>query len=268
MSLPWPEHLTVLLSPERVSVLRQQRSWRASPVQRIDVDCAPGAPALSIPVALGEALAVLQAKVAPRRLAQRPQARLLLSHRLAPLSLVAQARALRNDEERRAAARYAFAAVYGAGTADWQIVVDACTADTALAAGLDGPLCEGLRRTLAEARVGLRAIEPLIATAVVGAAAQALRAGPAWLAIVEPQQVVLARHEAGVWRSLRTHRPRRALAEDLGAWLQQARLIDGIDGPDALLVLASEAQALDDLQQPGWRVQQLALGDGQGVFFP
>lgn len=263
MSLPWPERLNVLLSPERVSVLWQRRGWRAPPAERVDVACGADAPALSIPAALGEALAALQARVAPRRLGPRPQARLVLSHRLAPLGLLQQVRVLRNDEERRAAARHGFEAVHGAIAADWQIVVDAGRADTALAAGLDGPLCVGLRRTLAEAGVGLRAIEPLIAAAVAGAAAKALCTGPAWLAIAEPQQVVLARREAGAWRSLRTLRPRRALGEDLGAWLQQARVIDGIDGPDSLVVLTAEEQALDGLRRPGWRVVQLPLAAWQ-----
>nr|WP_316643324.1 hypothetical protein [uncultured Roseateles sp.] len=255
---PWRDRLTVLVSPERVSVLRARRGWRVQPLERVDVACAAGQQALAVPAALTEALAELQAGEVDRRGAFRPLARIVLSHRLAPLCLVPHARALRNEHEREAAARHAFEVVHGAATADWQIVVDRASADTALAAGIAGPLIEGLRHCLAEARVALRSIEPLLVSAAANAVA-ALHGGPAWLVVAEPQQVVLARHDGGVWCSLRTHRPRHSLASDLGAWIRQARLIDGVDGPDAVVVLAAEHHDLELLRQPGWRIEQAPL---------
>jgi hypothetical protein len=264
VSLPWRDRLTVLVSPERVSVLRTRSGFRAQPAERIDVACAVSPAALAIPAALDEALSALQMLGAGRRDVFKPLAQVVLSHRLAPLCLVPHARALRNEAEREAAARHAFEAVYGATTADWQIVVDSSSADSAMAAGLDGPLIDGLRLSLSEAGVALCSIEPLIASAVASAS-PTLRSGPAWVVVAEPQLVVLARHDGGVWRSVRAHRPRQELATDLGMWLKQARLIAGLDGPDTMLVLSAEKHELNALRQPGWRIEQAPLLNWQAA---
>ncbi|WP_144007030.1 hypothetical protein [Pelomonas sp. KK5] len=247
MSRRWPETISVLVMPTRVAVIG------GSPVQE-QQPCADG------PASLPAALTALLAGIAAPRKAwrPRPRVRLLLSHQLAALTLVAHARELQNDEERQAAARHGFAAVHGPAVADWEIVVDRRQGgDAALAVGLDTARVEGLRQAVAQAGCALQSIEPLI-SAAAGAAA-ALRLPAAWLVIAEPGRVVLARHQDGAWRSLRTHRPRRTLAEDLGAWIDQARLIDGIEGTDQIVLASTERHDLDGLARPGWNWVQQAI---------
>jgi len=259
VSRPWRELITVLATPAQLHVSRRAAWWQQGVADERWIEpCGDGPAALDIPAALLGALARCQAGQERRRWMPRPLLRLVLSHHLAPLTLVPHARALQDAEERRAAARHAFAAVYGAAvTADWQFIVDgAGSGDAALAAGLDLALVEGLRRVSAEAGVALGSIEPLISAAIT---ADPPQGDDGWLVVAEAGRVVLARHEGRAWRSLRTHRPRRGLAEDLGAWIEQARLIDGVDGPDRVAVVGTRPHELQALHRPDWTLTQTLL---------
>ena len=258
MSLPWPEQVTVFATPTQLHVSRCVRGWRSRVEERWIEPCGEGTPAaLAVPAALAAALMRSRPAAHERRgWMPRPLLRVLLSHHLAPLTLVAQARELLSDEERQAAARHAFAAIYGAATADWQIVVDNGPGNGALAAGLDLALVEGLRRAASAAGFALRSIEPAI-SAAASTPQGSKEAG--WLVVAEPGRIVLARRHGRVWHSIRTQRPRRSLAEDLGPWIDQARLIDGIEGPDRITVVETQPHELGALQRPGWTLVQTTL---------
>jgi len=259
VSRPWREQITVLATPAQLHVSRRAAWWQRGVADARWIEpCGDGPAELGIPAALLAVLARCRNEQQQRRWMPRPLLRLVLSHHLAPLTLVPHARALQDAEERQAAARHAFAAVYGAAdTADWQFVVDEGGAgDAALAAGLDLALVEGLRRVSAESGVALGSIEPLISAAIAAGPPQG---GDGWLVIAEAGRVVLARHEGRAWRSLRTHRPRRGLAEDLGPWIEQARLIDGIEGLDRIAVVELQRHELQALQRPDWTLTQTLL---------
>lgn len=256
MSLRWRERITVFVMPEQAIVRLRGSLWQRTAPQAF---VQPRAPDRTISEAVAQALEAAMTSQVRQAWTPRPDVRLLLSHRLAPLTLITHARHLQDHEERQAAARHGLAAVHGQETADWQIVVDAsASGETALAAGLEGSLIAGLRSAVTDAGLVLRAVEPLFSEAARTTAS----APSGWLAVAESEQVVLARHEHGEWRSLRTHRLRQALGTELGTWIARARFIDGIEGPDQVVVAGIEWHDLAGLTRPDLSWSQAPLLEG------
>ncbi|MEF7612415.1 hypothetical protein V4F39_00745 [Aquincola sp. MAHUQ-54] len=239
MSPSWRDRIEAQVGPESVRLTHRPRGWRPQAPRGIDVPCVAEGPR---PAAAVAALADGLARLGVPRAAVS----VCLSHRFVRLALVPGGRELRDEAEREAAARHGLRKVVGDEAQQWRVVLDGeAGRGAAVAAGIEPGLFDGLASALSQAQVRGAAIEPLLSVAVRRCRA-ALAAGPAWLAVAEPGQVVLAALDRGDWQRLRTHRLRAPLAQELPGLLAQAGLVEGL--PELRrLVLATQG-----LPAPAW----------------
>jgi hypothetical protein len=180
------------------------------------------------------------------------------------LALVPEAAALRGREEHQAAALHTLVATYGEAARGW--AVSACRAgpDRLLAAGIEQPWLEQIGSTLAAAGVRLRGLQPLFAWAF-NQCLPALR-GQAWFVAAEPGRAAVCFVQHGGLRALRSHRSARPLADELPRWLEQGRLLDGVDdvlGAEAAPVVLA-GHGLPQAAWP-WPVRCIELERGEGL---
>lgn len=239
MSPSWRDRIEAQVGPESVRLTLRPRGWWREPPRRIDVPCAAEGPRPAAAVAaLADGLGQLGVPGAAVSVG--------LSHRFVRLALVPGGRELRDEAEREAAARHGLRKVVGDEAQQWRVVLDGeAGRGAAVAAGIEPALFDGLASVFSQARVRGAAIEPLLSVAVRRCRA-ALAAGPAWLAVAEPGQVVLAALDRGDWQRLRTHRLRAPLAQELPGLLAQARLVEGL--PEVRRVVL----ATQGLPAPAW----------------
>ena len=254
MSPSWRDRVTIFLEPERIYLARRPRGLRSRPGMAVAVDCGPvtGAPWHAALDALGRSLGTLAW--------QGADARVTVSNHFVRFALVPEAGRLRNDEERAAAARHHLRAVYGERAEPWRVVLGG--GDTAVAAGIEPELADGLVATLNAANLRPVAIEPLLATAF-NLCRRSIGRGPAWLAVAEPHRLCLAYFDRGAWQRVRSERVRSPLEEELPAALERSRLADGGEvGAGRVLLVSREDSRVEFPPGSGWSVEPMRL-DGQ-----
>lgn len=204
---PWlREPLQIVLAPDRVT-------WQ-SPGRRLALRAAdrlPGAPR-SVQVAAADggapwqpALAALESAL-PAALGGRAVATVVLSNQFLRYALVPWRDELAGVDENLSYARHCLAKVYGQPARAWEIrLAQQAPGQPRLASAVDAELLEGLRGVLQRADVRVRSIQPHLMAACNGARRQ-LRRRSAWLALLEPGHLTLARLQQGRWASLRSQR--------------------------------------------------------------
>lgn len=186
---------------------------------------------------------------------QRAHADVTLSNQLVRYALVPDADVLRNDVERRAAAAHALSHTFGEMAQHWEVAADrAGFFPGLLAAGIDARLRSEIESALREAGATSVSIQPALARALNQAGPPR---GSGWLAVLEPQRIVLAAFAAGALVAVRSQRVRSSARQELPVLLEQSRLLDGIP-PDAdeVVVCAQDAEAL---QVDGFRCRLAPL---------
>lgn len=255
MSLSWRDHTAVFVGADAVHAAHYPGRFARSAPRRSRVALVErGNPAQNVAEALREALAGVQAR--------RGDATVIVSNHYVRFALVPDAGKLRNDAERELAARHTLHAVYGDAANGWRVVLDGATGKgAAVAAGIDTALVETVVATLTAAHLRARALRPLFASAL-DTARRALGNGPAWFGVAEPGRLALAYVERGTWQSLRSHRLRRDLAEELPLLLEQDRLTGLVRGggeTNGRVVLASSDAVAPDLPAGSWTIQPVTL---------
>ncbi len=254
MSLSWREHTAVFVGADAVRVTHAPGLRGRGAPTRSRVALAAGNTPQAIADALREALAGAGAR--------RGDATVVVSNHYVRFALVPDAGKLRNDTEREVAARHTLQAVYGDAASGWRVVLDgARNQGAAVAAGIDSALVDAIVATLTAAHLHPRALRPLFASAL-DAARRALGNGPAWFGVAEPGRLALGYVERGTWQSLRSHRLRKALAQELPVLLEQDRLTGLVRGgaePNGRVVLASSESVAVELPAGSWTVQPVTL---------
>jgi hypothetical protein len=189
-------------------------------------------------------------------------ARVVVSNHYVRFALVPDASKLRNNAERLVAARHALQSVYGEAAARWRVVLDGASGKgAAIAAGIDAELVDGVVAALLAANLRARTVQPLFAAAL-NVSRRALGGGPAWFGVAEPGRLALAYVERGGWQSLRSHRLRTNLNDELPILLEQDRLSGvsrGGAGAEPGRVVLATNQSLS-LATPGpWSIQSVPL---------
>lgn len=255
MSLLWRDHNAVFVGADAVEVAHYPgRFARGAPQRsRVTIESASGRTA--------NVVEALRAALGPPR-TQRGDATVVVSNHYVRFALVPEASKLRNDAERAVAARHTLQSVYGEAAAHWRVVLDgAGRKGAAIAAGIDAELVDAIVAALAAANLRARTLKPLFASAL-NASRRTLGAGPAWFGVAEPGRLALAYVERGTWLSLRSHRLRRSLEQELPVLLEQDRLTGLVRGgseTNGRVVLASSAAVQVELPAGSWTVQSIPL---------
>lgn len=138
--------------------------------------------------------------------AARARARVILTNRLVRYVLVPWSDALGDAGEEAAFARHCFERVYGEAAVQWELrVSDARDGLPKLASAVDAALPGALREVFAAAGVRLDSIQPGL-MAVCNDYRRRLRGRHAWLALLEPGNLVLALLDHGRWVRVRSMR--------------------------------------------------------------
>lgn len=254
MSLSWRDHAAVFVGADAVQVTRYAGRFARTAPQTSRAPIASGGNTVQhVADALRDALGGR---------AQPGDASVVVSNHYVRFALVPDAAKLRNDAERAVAARHTLQAVYGETVAGWRVVLDgAGSKGAAVAAGIDAALVDAIVATLTAANLRARTLKPLFASALK-AARRVLGTGPAWFGVAEPGRLALAYVERGAWQSLRSHRLRRGLEQDLPVLLEQDRLTGlvrgGSEANGRVVLVSSEATPVE-LPAGSWTVQSVPL---------
>lgn len=257
MSRSWGERVAVFVGADAVQVARYPGRFSGATPAR------SSAPIAAAPRGAASAQNVADAlRAALGSAPTRADASIVVSNHYVRFALVPDAARLRNDTERELAARHTLQFVYGDTSAQWRIAVDrAGGKGPAIAAGIDSALVDAIVSTLKAAGLRPATLKPLFASAL-NASRRALGNGPAWFGVVEPGRLALAYVENGAWQSLRVHRLRRGLTEELPVLLEQDRLTGlvrgAVDG-NARIVIASNDAVTVELPAGSGTLQPVAV---------
>lgn len=252
MSPSWRERLQVELGAQALRVRRLSRGWRP----RVLAD-EQGALVANTPEAAAVALSAALAPLALRGL----RAEVMLSGDWVRLALQGDAAGLRGPAERQAAATHALRRVYGDEAARWQAAACDAGPGLLLAAGVDAALVERLRGTLQAAGAKLASVQPSFAQAVNRCRRWLGR--PGWLLCLEPGLATLAWCDGQGLRTLRRHRLRRSLREELPVWIEQARLTEGHGEAESELTIACRGALPGDMAELSLATRVVALDGGE-----
>jgi hypothetical protein len=257
VSLSWRDRIAVFVGADAVDVARYCAGWHRGGPERHRVALEAPAPRWQhVLDALRAALAALK----PRR----GDATVVVSNHYVRFALVPDAAKLRNHAERLLAARHTLHSVYGEAAERWRVALDGASRNgAAIAAGIDAELVDGIVATLTGAHLHARALQPLFA-AGLNVSRRVLGTGPAWFGVAEPGRLALAYVERGAWRSLRSHRLRNGLNEELPILLEQDRLTGfaqgGNDAASGGRVVLATSGALQIEPTAGpWSIQSVPL---------
>lgn len=254
MSPSWRERLQVELGAQALRVRVLARGWRPHVLAEEQ-----RALAAATPAAAAAALSAALAPVAARGRVAHVQ----LSGDWVRLALQDDAAGLRGSTERRAAATHALRRVYGDEASGWQAAACDAGPGRLLAAGVDAALVEQLRAGLHAAGARLASVQPSLVHAVNRC--RRWLGKPGWLLCLEPGLATLAWCDGQGLCTLRTHRLRRSLREDLPVWIEQARLAEGHGEPGSELTIACRGALPGDMAELAFATRVVPLdAGGQG----
>ena len=186
-------------------------------------------------------------------------ARVILSSRLVRYLLVPWSEALVDAEEEAAFARHCFARVYGEAAGEWDIRVgDEREGAQRLACAVDAALPEALRAAFVAAHVRLDSIQPNL-MAVCNEYRGRLRRRHAWLALLEPGSLCLARLDQGRWTRLRSMRIGPGWRAELPRILEREACLAGAgEAPRDVFLWASGLAAVKLPEGGPWQFHLLA----------
>lgn len=219
--VPRPAHtaLRILLGTQALELASIEWRWRGERTGAARV-LAVAPPAAGLPAWQG-ALAALATQLpagAPARVD------VVLSNELMRFAVLPWVAGLDGADERDGLARHAFAAAHGSAAETWELrFSDQAWGAPLLASAVDAELLAALRDRLAEHGWRLGSVQPLFAWTYNRWRAQI--AEPSfWFVAAEPRRLCIARHGAGGWESVRSHRVVRDWARELPVLLTRERL--------------------------------------------
>jgi hypothetical protein len=187
-------------------------------------------------------------------------AHVTLSSHFVRYALVPGADKLRGTTERVAAARHQLRGIYGERAEGWRLAIGANGGSSMLVAAIDPEFADGIKASLAAAKLRPAAMEPYVATAFnlcrksIGT--------EAWLAVAEPGRLALVYFKNGAWLRLRNQRLRNGVSEELPLALEQACLAEGIEAAAGRVLLVSREPAQVEFPPgSGWSLEPVRAGE-------
>jgi hypothetical protein len=248
VSPSWRERLLIDIAAQHVGVRRYSRGWRPrllgasrAPLRSADAD--------------GVAQALVDAM--PASGARPADAEVVLSADWVRFAVLDAAASLRGADERSAAARHALRRVYGEGAAHWRVSASLSGSDSLLAAGIEQALFDRIAQALTAGGATLVSVQPSLTGALNHCRRWLDR--PSWFVLLEPGRALQCFSDGKQLRSVRSHRVRHAVDDELQDWLEQGRLVDGLAEPDTALVLAYRDTAAPKVPSMNGRVRLVDL---------
>lgn len=206
MSLLQTDRLQVELAPDQVNLVHSERRLTLRGMRTTTWSEWLAAAAAGPEAAPWRGAVEALATALPSQAEHAARARVVLSNRLVRYVLVPWSDALSGAQEEAAFARHCFERMYGETAAQWELrVSDARDGTPRLASAVDPALLGALREAFAAAGVRLDSIQPGL-MAVCNDYRRRLRGRHAWLALLEPGNLLLALLDRGRWVRVRSMR--------------------------------------------------------------
>jgi hypothetical protein len=219
--VPRPAHtaLRSLLGTEALELATCRWHWRGEQT---------GAPRAIAVASLGADVPAWQgalATLATQLPAGAPaRADVVLSNELARFAVLPWVAGLDGADERDGLARHAFVQAHGSVAETWELrFSDQAWGAPLLASAIDAALLAALRDRLAAHGWRLGSVQPLFAWSYNRWRAQIAETS-FWFVAAEPRRLCIARHGAGGWESVRSHRVVRDWRRELPVLLTRERL--------------------------------------------
>lgn len=228
MSPLWRDQIRVCLSPRQVTLLRLTRGWtpRIAGMRIVSCDATRtgDAPWRGAMAALETAL--------PEFGERKADAVVVLSNHFVRYTLVMQDSQINTAEEEQALVHHCFARIYGDATDHWMFRLSDADGDNAprVASAVDRELWELLRALFQSTKLTLCSIQPLLMASFNQWRHQFKES--AWLALVEPDRLCLARFQNNRWHSIRSAPIGDDWFRDFTVQLDRERLLLPSDAPD------------------------------------
>lgn len=256
MSRLWPEHVSLVLCPDRLVVATRPRGlW-------------PGAPAITgVPVAgLREnghweaAVRALGAMLATDGSWRNKTVRLILSNHFVRYALVPWNDELSTEAEQRQFARHHFTTIYGPIAKTWAVRLSLDVPGRShVASAVDQALVDRLAGLAESYRLKLAGVEPLLMTAFNRWQPKFVDAVQ-WFIMVEPGMACGALMGRNRWFAVRRWPIQGDWMTEVPLWLGREQLIDETSasiGPVYLLASSPQRPEVPPVAEP-----RLLLGDG------
>jgi hypothetical protein len=256
-----PSELRIALSPGRVELVQLGRtlSWRGRRLMALTEHVETcrtedGAPLWHAALrSLERTLPGLAEKTLP--------ATVILSNRFLRYALVPWSADLAEGEEEMAYARHCFAEVHGAAAGRWALRLSRGKRGAPrLASAVDPELLDGLRGVFAKNGLTIQSIQPQL-MAVVNRLRGQLNGRATWLAVLEPEHLLLALLSGGRWVALRGQRVGAEWRDELALMLQREGYLSDLATAtrDVLLWAPGQTEPAANLPEP-WNVRLLSPG--------
>lgn len=256
----------IVLTPNRVILVRFARGLRPRVVDQAIVNCAPGAPPEA--AAWAPALATLQQQLSGRQW-RDAEVHFILSNHFVRYLMVAWDEKLRAGDEQLAMARYAFSEVYGDAADDWELRwQEGLPPAPCLASGVDRGLLAGLRELFVDAgrRLRLGGVRPYLVTAFNRWRREIDGRGD-WFLLAEPGRLCLAWFRHNEWLGLHSQQAGADWWRELPQTLERVRLQSGQgEGPARLCIHAPGVEEAGLAPGPGWSARLLRLPAGEAGY--
>lgn len=261
MSRLLPDELRIVLCPERVALLRSGRKLTLRGYKRDVLDS--GIVACE-PAAAGDkpwrgALNTLELAL-PSFTQRKMKVEVILSNHFVQYILVPWLDNL-SDEEELAFAHHCFREVHGTAADSWSVRTSPGRAGAAtIASAVDTALLEELRALLERMGLDIHSIQPHLMTAC-NSCRNSLEGRSAWVALLEPGNLCLARLQQGELVWIRKLRIGDAWDEELPALLEREQLLaDAEDASNEVLLWAPQLETAYLTVAGRWQIRQLKPG--------
>ena len=207
----WSDKLQIVLTPERVTITRQNGSFKPREMVSNTMPCA--APEQG-EHAWQPTLRALQILLKKKDISNT-SATVLLSNHFVRYQLIGAQPDLSSHDEEQAFVRFSFAEIYGDEVNRWQLRWGSgLQLSPQVASAIDNTLIEQIESMLVVASIKLNSLQPYL-MAAFNYMRKFVDTNPHWFVLVEPGNVCASFMQGGDWRLLHTSRLGTDWATDL-----------------------------------------------------
>ena len=207
----WSDKLQIVLTPERVTITRQNGSFKPREMVSNTMPCA--APEQG-EHAWQQTLRALQTLLKQKDISNT-SATVLLSNHFVRYQLIGAQPDLSSHDEEQAFVRFSFAEIYGDEVNRWQLRWGSgLQLSPQVASAIDNTLIEQIESMLVVAGIKLNSLQPYL-MAAFNYVRKFVDTNPHWFVLVEPGNVCASFMQGGDWRLLHTSRLGTDWATDL-----------------------------------------------------
>lgn len=239
MLLSWGNEVRIGLTPERVTLARVSRRWRAKVVAKQLVDCAATEPADWRACIKALELAVQEPAW------QGAEASVVISNHFVRYALVPWSEHLITDEEKHAWIKHHFVELYGEPGAPAEYRWSEDRPDVrCVASAIEAEFMGRIRAAFEGTSLRLHSVQPYL-MAVFNRWKRRIQGAPAWLVLPENGRVCIATVANNQWRKITSRPVARDWESDMSLMLGRELMLSENETPAVVLAYAPDAQSMD-----------------------